>query len=417
MGNKSTKNIRYVVIGAIVVVLAVVLICYSIGSKKSKDSAAVGNEPTVTGSSVATGDAAEEKSTGFYSNADITSFITDYLTAYGNGKVKQLKEMKSPISKEERKMIKAFSKYVDHYDNIKCYVKDGPKEKTYMVSASYDCYFKDIATAVPGLQTFYIYTNEEGTFVIDGRTEEELDTEEQAYFLSYGEASDVSSLVADVNKRYSEVLASDEAVRVLVEETIPNAVAAQPDETDSETEEPVNEVSEDAPAQNTTEESEGNTNEAVSQEIVYTTDDVRIRAEAGEDAEQIGSALKGDSFVRVESLDDGWSKILYNGQNAYIKSDYLTTSQVLPDEKPVVEEESDEVDEESATVTSKYHQEGQEITVHDALNIRASMSSESDILTTTSDGDVVTVILDYEEGWTKVTFGEITGYIKTEYLD
>ena len=116
-------------------------------------------------------------------------------------------------------------------------------------------------------------------------------------------------------------------------------------------------------------------------------------------------------------MESGWSKIQYNGQTAYIKSDYLTTEQVIHDEQPAVTVEPDAVDESEATVTSKYHQEGQKITVHDALNIRESMSSDAKILTTTSDGDVVTVVLDYEEGWTKVTFGEVIGYIKTEYLD
>ncbi len=411
--DKSSKKLKYIIIIAIVAVLAVILICYGLSLKKTDKKSAKDEVPVATGSSVATGDAVEEESQGFYSNTDITELITKYMTAYADGKVKEIKKIKTPFKKKERQMIKTFSEYVDHYDNIKCYVKDGVYENTYMVSCSYDCYFKGFDTAVPGLQTFYIGVNEDGEYYIDGRADDDYSAEEQAYYLSYGEAADVKSLVSDVNQRYTEALESNAELNTLVKETIPTVLSSGDGQETASADESGEEGT-DAAADTSQTDTE---QPAVTQEIVYATDDVRVRAAAGEDAEQIGSAVKGDSFVREESLESGWSKIQYNGQTAYIKSDYLTTEQVIHDEQPAVTVEPDAVDESEATVTSKYHQEGQKITVHDALNIRESMSSDAKILTTTSDGDVVTVVLDYEEGWTKVTFGEVIGYIKTEYLD
>ena len=224
--DKSSKKLKYIIIIAIVAVLAVILICYGLSLKKTDKKSAKDEVPVATGSSVATGDAVEEESQGFYSNTDITELITKYMTAYADGKVKEIKKIKTPFKKKERQMIKTFSEYVDHYDNIKCYVKDGVYENTYMVSCSYDCYFKGFDTAVPGLQTFYIGVNEDGEYYIDGRADDDYSAEEQAYYLSYGEAADVKSLVSDVNQRYTEALESNAELNTLVKETIPTVLSS-----------------------------------------------------------------------------------------------------------------------------------------------------------------------------------------------
>ena len=44
------------------------------------------------------------------------------------------------------------------------------------------------------------------------------------------------------------------------------------------------------------------------------------------------------------------------------------------------------------------------------------MSEDSEKVATAFAGEQVTVILSYAEGWTKVTYGDKTGFIKTEVL-
>ncbi len=61
------------------------------------------------------------------------------------------------------------------------------------------------------------------------------------------------------------------------------------------------------------------------EEIVETTDKVNIRSEASQDAEKLGVALAGERYTRLETTEDGWSKILFQGKEAYIKSDYVKT--------------------------------------------------------------------------------------------
>ena len=60
--------------------------------------------------------------------------------------------------------------------------------------------------------------------------------------------------------------------------------------------------------------------------------------------------------------------------------------------------------------------EGTVITIKESTNIRESMSEDSAKVATAFAGEKVTVIMSYAEGWTKVTYGDKTGYIKTELL-
>lgn len=60
-------------------------------------------------------------------------------------------------------------------------------------------------------------------------------------------------------------------------------------------------------------------------EKVYVTETVNIRKSANEKSEKLGTAYMGESFNRIMKYADGWSKIEYNGQTAYVKSEFLET--------------------------------------------------------------------------------------------
>ena len=60
-------------------------------------------------------------------------------------------------------------------------------------------------------------------------------------------------------------------------------------------------------------------------EYVYATGAVNIRAKWNSDSQLVGGLYKNDQIHRVAILENGWSKVSYNSEYAYIKSDYLTT--------------------------------------------------------------------------------------------
>lgn len=59
---------------------------------------------------------------------------------------------------------------------------------------------------------------------------------------------------------------------------------------------------------------------------MYSQSSLNIRAAASADAEKLGTFSAGDS-VTVISSENGWSKIDYNGTEAYVASDYLSDTQ------------------------------------------------------------------------------------------
>ena len=76
-------------------------------------------------------------------------------------------------------------------------------------------------------------------------------------------------------------------------------------------------------------------------ETVYATSSVNIRSSYSTSSNVVGSLDAGDSVTRTGRGSNGWSRVSYNGQTAYISSNYLTT------EKP---EESNNKNLESLTI-------------------------------------------------------------------
>ncbi|MBQ8262379.1 MAG: SH3 domain-containing protein [Lachnospiraceae bacterium] len=56
---------------------------------------------------------------------------------------------------------------------------------------------------------------------------------------------------------------------------------------------------------------------------VTVTDTVNIRATADLDGERVGVAYQGETFDVIDDSDDEWIEIVYNGQIAYVNSDYV----------------------------------------------------------------------------------------------
>ena len=145
-------------------------------------------------------------------------------------------------------------------------------------------------------------------------------------------------------------------------------------------------------------------------ETVYATAGVNIRAKASADADVIGTLIAGYSITRT-SDSNGWSKVDYNGQTGYIKSDYLTTT------KPQVTE-SNQTSSSSNTSSSKSDIEEVKETVYATagVNIRAKASADADKIGTLAAGGSITRTGKTSSGWSRVDYNGQTGYIKSDYL-
>ena len=62
-------------------------------------------------------------------------------------------------------------------------------------------------------------------------------------------------------------------------------------------------------------------------ETVWAVSNVNVRSQSSTSASKLGMLSSGASVTRTGVCDNGWSRIDYNGQEAYVNSTYLTTTE------------------------------------------------------------------------------------------
>lgn len=82
------------------------------------------------------------------------------------------------------------------------------------------------------------------------------------------------------------------------------------------------------------------------EETVYATENVNIRTEPNTDCDIITVLQKGSSIICIDEAD-GWSKVIYEGEERYIKSEYLAPE--TPEEKPTEETKEEPTTEDNST--------------------------------------------------------------------
>lgn len=409
------KNILYIAGAVVVVLLLVVLINVLGGSEEEKPLN--GTEAVIEET-----ETPEDYTTDAYPL--INELIHNYYKAYAKGDTETIAALADPVSDAEKSYISEFSKYVKKYKNISCYTKKGMDDSSYIVSVYMEIRFKKIKTTAPGLETFYVRTREDGTFYIDNlyglfnskMDEFPVDEAVIAFIEDFSQQEDVVALQTEIQQKYENALASDEALKTFIESTIPNditvwaseqaAAAKKAEEERVAAEEAEKKAAEEEAAKKAEEEKKAA--ELASSVVVYATDKVNVRAEASETAEVLGQLEAGSQTTRLEDKD-GWSRIDYNnGQQGYVKSEFLSTEAPAAPQEPA--------EETPAASSGGALQEGAVIMVQQSLNLRKSMGEDAEKIATVFAGEKVTVIMSYAEGWTKVTYGDKTGFIKTELL-
>lgn len=399
------KHIRYFAAGGLLIILILVLAMCA--SPKSSEGEEAQNTETVS-------PASEDFEVD--ANEAINDLIAQYYTAYAAGDADTLASIAIPLAENERTYIAMFSQYVEEYQNIQCYTKSGLDSNSYMVYVAMEIKFNGVDTAAPGLEFFYIRTNDEGSLYIDNlyspynlaNKENALDTSVQNLLQELINEDDAIALQQEIQQRYDTAVASDENLATMVNTTIPNEIAVWKDSVLAQADE---ETTEDGTEQ--AEESDSET-EAQSEQTVYTLDKVNVRVSADANSDRIGSVEKGTAIGLIGTEGD-WSIVDYGGYHGYIKSEYLTTeapgTDTGTDTDASAEETTDTAEEASNGIA-----EGTVITLQDSVNVRSGMSETAERIGTAYRGEKVTVVMSYSEGWTKVTWNNKTGYIKTSLL-
>ena len=304
------------------------------------------------------------------------------------------------------------SKYIDSYPPLEIYTKAGPKEGTYVAYVYGEIKFHDYDKPVPGMRTYYVCTNEDGELYINEDGEES--DSELHYMREIQVQGDVIDLNNKVAEAYNKMLVDDPQMadfllelKAEIEKNVGEALArAEESEAPEEgaEEEAPEETEEDAPVEVVTK--------------VKTTDVVNIRTSDSETADKLGKASVGDEFELLEEKGNGWSKIKYEGGEAFIKSEYLEPSETMAASDAEQNEDEEEEDtQEQADNSSDSTATNGTVRVKETVRIRSGASENSEKIATAYMGETFEVIMKQADGWTKIKYNGKTAYVKSEFVE
>lgn len=96
--------------------------------------------------------------------------------------------------------------FVESYDDVRVYTKEGRYKGTYVAFARYDMKIRDIYTKVPGLGTVYVEEDGEGGYQVSASVEDE---DVKSYIRKIAEHGDVQALMDSTQSSYQTALKGD----------------------------------------------------------------------------------------------------------------------------------------------------------------------------------------------------------------
>ena len=383
-----------------IAVLITVVVVYK-ANRMASESALAGND-----SSVGEVNEIQEITMEECEDQNIIDLVTRYYNAMAEGNKTEVDAIYRGLDNAQGLKAEAISKFIERYDSIKVYTKPGPIQNSYIAYVYNMVKLYDYEKALPGLETLYICTDENGELFINGDSEDETIIN---YIKSLSVQADVIDLNNKVASEYNEMINADENlaaqltnmrkdIQAVVAEAMVNQATG-----DASTD-----ISGDASSTDASQEAAP---------VTYTIkakENVKIRKGDSTDAEEIGKAEAGDEFKELEALPSGWSKIEYNGGEAYVKSEFFERvdngTEAGEGQSATAESSSSANDDSAGKIGTKKIKA-------DSVRLRKGQGTDSAILATIDKGSTVNVIEENSNGWSKVEYDGQTGYIKSELIE
>ncbi len=357
---------------------------------------------------------------------EVNNVVRAYYDAQASGDMETVSGLNTYLNDIQKIKVEELSKYIESYPQLDVYTKPGLTDNTYVAYVCSEVKFYDLDTTIPGMQTYYIGQDENGNYYINNGT---YDDTVSNYIKEVTLQDDVVDLNNKVVVAYNDLLAEDEDLSeflAYMKEKINEDVgeilaqADQTEQTEEETEQATDETAEET------------TPVTIKARV---TDVVNIRVSDSEQADKLGKAQVDQVFTVLEQKENGWSKIEYEGEDAYIKSDYLEVISEEPaadtqednadrtdDAQDATDNTEDTTADTSADTTSTSTASigktpGDKVRVKESVRIRKSASTDSDVLGTAYAGDTFELVMEQADGWSKIKYNGKEAFIKTEYLE
>lgn len=325
---------------------------------------------------------------------EVYQLVASYYTAMATGDTETLTAIHDSISTTDVLRFEETSKFIDDYAAFDIYIKRGLTPDSALACVYYRVCFLDHPEEFPGYQMLYLSRNDQGVLYI--KNDENFTEEENQYIMRVANQDDVKDFHNHVTNEYNELmLAQPELLDYLGE------LGAQLDKA----------VGDDLEAlgvamaeQNVgtqpggDESSQGENVEASGHSVVIgpgyavAAATVNVRNSDSEKADKLGSVLNGARVQVKEVQINGWTKIVYEGKDGYIKSEFLKMEEDVADVK----------------VTGK-------VTATTNLNVRAAASTSAERLGLLAAGKSLE-LLAVEDGWCKVLYNGQVAYVSAEFV-
>ena len=143
----------------------------------------------------------------------VNELIEKYYAASANGDSDTITSIYKGLEETELLKAVAASDYIEDYQNITVYTKPGPIAGSYVAYVYNEVKLFDYEKVIPGLETFYICTADDGSLYINGDI---VDSSEIDYLRQINLQADVIDLNNKVASSYNDMVNSDEVLADLL---------------------------------------------------------------------------------------------------------------------------------------------------------------------------------------------------------
>ncbi|MCM1324994.1 MAG: SH3 domain-containing protein [Lachnoclostridium sp.] len=323
----------------------------------------------------------------------VQSLILTFYNAAALGDMDTLLSLCDYMSDEMYFRYQELAKYIEYYPVVELYTKPGFEEGSTIVFVYLKQVFVNHEEELPGWQEFYLCTNEEGNLYIKWSN---FSKEQDDYVREINSQDDVIAFNNRINAEYSDLLLEKpewaeymDAMGEQLETTVGVQIAKKNAEQEQQASE--QQTPETEPEQGGGEAPPENVEPTV--QYVITTATVNVRRSDSENADRLGKASQGTRLQLKEARVNGWSMIVFEGEDAFIKSEYLEA-------------------EESAAGLSAIGT----VTATANVNVRASAGENGQRLGVLAEGETVDLYAK-ENGWCKIKYQDQVGYVKADYVE
>ena len=387
------SHVHIVAIAALILACIIIVVVFSRmnGEKKAEE------EKQSIGEAFTPGDVVPEVPMEQNAYPAVDALVRSYFEAISRGDAETVKTLARDLDETEALNIEVRGEYIESVPKLEVYTKKGLLPDTYVAYVLNYMQFKGYEDAlVPGMKTFYICKDADGSYYIQMGI---VSDEEEAYITGVTLQQDVKDLNNRVAVEYNELIAGNSElndflvdVKVMTKERVGEMMIARGEEEEAhQTEESAGEGESSA--------SEAGTSAQAQPEFprkAKVTTKINVRSSDSIEADKKGQIAGGTEVEVLENRANGWSRISFEGSDAYVKTEFLS----FPDTETV------SADAVTGSVTAKEN-----------VNIRAKADQDSEKLGVAQGGEKLELIEKMSNGWCKIRYNGAAAYVKTEFVE